>query len=34
MRLTFQDGSEWDISADIEFAGLSEKTSASLMTRS
>jgi hypothetical protein len=25
MRLTFQDGSEWDISADIEFAGLSEK---------
>ncbi len=25
MRLTFQDGSEWDISADIEFAGLSEE---------
>ena len=25
MRLTFQDGTEWDISADIEFAGLSEE---------
>jgi hypothetical protein len=25
LRLTFQDGSEWDISADVEFAGLSEE---------
>jgi hypothetical protein len=25
MRLTFQDGTEWDISADVEFAGLSEE---------
>ena len=25
MRLTFQDGTELDISADIEFAGLSEE---------
>jgi hypothetical protein len=25
MRLTFQDGTEWDISTDVEFAGLSEE---------
>ena len=25
MRLTFQDGSEWDIGPDIEFAGLGEE---------
>jgi hypothetical protein len=25
MRLTFQDGTEWDISADVEFAGLNEE---------
>ena len=25
MRLTFQDGTEWDISADLEFVGLSEE---------
>ena len=25
MRLTFQDGTEWDVTADIEFAGLSEE---------
>ena len=25
MRLTFQDGTEWDICADVEFAGLSEE---------
>jgi hypothetical protein len=25
MRLTFQDGTEWDVTADVEFAGLSEE---------
>ena len=25
MRLVFQDGTEWDISADVEIAGLSEE---------
>ena len=34
MRLVFQDGTEWDISADVEFAGLSEEDFRAALLRS